>query len=198
MCALRFIVILLAIILSIYLSTLWLGILRTYISIPRLQKKSDFHFKTIYWTKYIIYIVFIFNEIIIFLFNEIGFLIHKKKCSYRIPVNLNKAQIIMNRQNEIEKRIVRSLYKIILKWFLAILVCTAHQFALFYRIHVIHSTVKQSLHAHQKYSVLIWNKIFLKKRLIYTIITIVHVKEYKFKLYKIHCVEERNYNSNFN
>lgn len=30
------------------------------------------------------------------------------------------------------------------------------------------------------------------------IITIAHVKENKFKLYKIHCVEERNYNSNFN
>lgn len=59
----------------------------------------------------------------------------------------------MNRQNKIEKRIVRSLYKIILKRFLAILICTANQFAQFYRL--IHSTLKQRLHAHQKYSVLI-------------------------------------------
>lgn len=59
----------------------------------------------------------------------------------------------MNRQNKIEKRIVRSLYKIILKRFLAILVCTANQFVQFYRI--IHSTLKQRLHAHQKYSVLV-------------------------------------------
>lgn len=100
----------------------------------------------------ILYTLYLYLTKLFFSFNEIGFLT-KKKCSYRIPVNLNKAQIIMNRQNKIEKRIVRSLYKIILKWFLAILVCTAHQFAQFYRI--IHSTLKQRLHAHQKYSVLI-------------------------------------------